>query len=286
MTLAYKSFGEGTPVLFVHGWQLNNDYDIADFEPIFAHATGYRRVYIDLPGMGATPADASTVDLQSMHDKIVAFIDQHISPDKFLLVGTSAGGYIARALATRFESQLLGVHLKVPLIEPENSRRDLDVAKPILEDEAVVRLALGDQSPSLGQILIQTPAYIRSLLAKMTATVFPADAMADHEALDPIRNDSQRYSLDLIQKRREIVFSKPALIITGRHDDVVGYRDSLRLLEVYPRATFVALDRGIHLLPVDEGNLVQSMVLDWLKRVEELSKGELVSARVQSMNAR
>jgi len=286
MTLAYKSFGEGTPVLFVHGWQLNNDYDIADFEPIFAHAPGYRRVYIDLPGMGTTPADASIVDLQSMHDRIVAFIDQHISPDKFLLVGTSAGGYIARALATRFESQLLGVHLKVPLIEPENSRRDLDVAKPILEDEAVVRLALGDQSPSLGQIIIQTPAYIRSLLAKMTATVFPADAMADHEALDPIRNDSQRYSLDLIQKRREFVFSKPALIITGRHDDVVGYRDSLRLLEVYPRATFVALDRGIHLLPVDEGNLVQSLVLDWLKRVEELSKGELVSARVQSMNAR
>ena len=286
MTLAYKSFGDGTPVLFVHGWQLNNDYDIADFEPIFAHAPGYRRVYIDLPGMGTTPADASIVDLQSMHDRIVAFIDQHISPDKFLLVGTSAGGYIARALATRFESQLLGVHLKVPLIEPENSRRDLDVAKPILEDEAVVRLALGDQSPSLGQIIIQTPAYIRSLLAKMTATVFPADAMADHEALDPIRNDSQRYSLDLIQKRREFVFSKPALIITGRHDDVVGYRDSLRLLEVYPRATFVALDRGIHLLPVDEGNLVQSLVLDWLKRVEELSKGELVSARVQSMNAR
>ena len=286
MTLAYKSFGEGTPALFVHGWQLNNDYDIADFEPIFAHAPGYRRVYIDLPGMGATPADASIVDLQSMHDKVVAFIDQHISPDKFLLVGTSAGGYIARALATHFESQLLGVHLKVPLIEPENSRRDLDVAKPILEDEAVVRLALGDQSPSLGQILVQTPAYIRSLLAKMTATVFPADAMADHEALDPIRNNSQRYSLDLIQKRREIVFSKPALIITGRHDDVVGYRDSLRLLEVYPRATFVVLDRGIHLLPVDEGNLVQSLVLDWLKRVEELSNGELVSARVQSMNAR
>jgi len=274
MPLAYKSFGEGTPILFVHGWELNNNYDIADFEPIFAHAPGYRRIYIDLPGMGATPADASIVDLQSMFDKIVAFIDQHISPSKFLLVGSSAGGYVARALATHFEAQILGVHLKVPLIEPENSRRDLDVARVIIEDEAAVRLALEGQTRSLGQILVQTPAYIRSLLAKMTATVFPADAMADHKVLDIIRNDQKRYSLDSIEKRREVVISKPSLIITGRHDDVTGYRDALRLLDIYPRATFVALDRGIHLLPIDEGDLVQSLVLDWLRRVDESSKGQ------------
>ena len=284
MPLAHKSFGGGTPVLFVHGWELNNDYDIADFEPIFAqHAQGdmYRRIYIDLPGMGATLADAtSIVDIQSMYDEIVTFIDQHISPSKFLLVGSSMGGYIVRALATQFEPQLLGVHLKVPVIEPENLRRDLDVVKPIIEDEAVVRQALGGQSASLGQILVQTPAYIRSLLAKMTATVLPAVAMVQNEVLQPIRDDPKLYSLDLIEKRREAVFSKPSLIITGRHDDVVGYRDALRLLEIYPRATFVALDRGIHLLPIDEGDMVQSLVLDWLRRVEEFSKKEHTAATV------
>jgi pimeloyl-ACP methyl ester carboxylesterase len=207
-----------------------------------------------------------------MFDKIVAFIDQQISPSKFLLVGSSAGGYIARALATQFESQILGVLLKVPLIEPENSRRDLDVAKVIIEDQVAMRLALEGQTQSLGQILVQTPAYIRSLLAKMSATVFPSDAMANHEVLDIIRNDQKRYSLDLIEKRREVVISKPSLIITGRHDDVTGYRDALRLLDIYPRATFVALDRGIHLLPIDEGDLVRSLVLDWLRRVDESSK--------------
>lgn len=272
MPLAYKSFGEGTPILFVHGWELNNDYDIAEFEPIFAHAPGYRRIYIDLPGMGATPADASIVDLQSIYDEIVAFINEHVSPNKFLLVGSSLGGYIVRALAMQFEPQLLGVHLKVPVIEPETSRRDLDVVKPIIEDEAVVRQALEGQTTSLDQILIQTPAYIRSLLAKLTATVLPAVAIAKMEVLEPIRNDPQRYSLDVIEKGRETVFSKPSLIIAGRHDDVVGYRDALRLLEVYPRATFAALDRGIHILPIDEGDLVQSLVLDWLRRVEESSK--------------
>lgn len=273
MPLAYKSFGEGTPILFVHGWELNKEHDIAEFEPIFAHAPGYRRVYIDMPGMGATPADASIVDLQSIYNEIVTFIDQQISPNKFLLVGSSLGGYIVRALATQFEPQLLGVHLKVPVIEPETSRRDLDAVKPIIENEEVVRQALeGRSTTSLDQILVQTPAYIRSLLTKLTATVLPAVAMAKMDVLEPIRNDPKRYSLEMIEKGRETVFSKPSLIIAGRHDDVVGYRDALRLLEIYPRATFAALDRGIHILPVDEGDLVQSLVLDWLRRVEESSK--------------
>jgi pimeloyl-ACP methyl ester carboxylesterase len=278
MPLAYKSFGadDGIPILFIHGWQLSNAYDIADFEPIFAHSQvpSYRRIYTDLPGMGATPADPSIVDLQSMYDQVATFIEQEISPSKFLLVGTSCGGYFARALATQFGEQILGVLLKVPMMEPDDLRRDRDGFKAIVEDGEAVRLALSEkQASSLGDILIQTPAYIRSLLAKMTTSVWPGVGLAKSDVLDPIRNDPRRYSLDLLREPgREKVFEKPSLIITGRHDDVVGYRDSLRLLEIYPRATSVALDRGVHLLPVDEGDLVQSLVLDWLRRVEEFSK--------------
>jgi pimeloyl-ACP methyl ester carboxylesterase len=278
MPLAYKSFGadDGIPILFIHGWQLSNAYDIADFEPIFAHSQvpSYRLIYTDLPGMGATPADPSIVDLQSMYDQVATFIEQEISPSKFLLVGTSCGGYFARALATQFGEQILGVLLKVPMMEPDDLRRDRDGFKAIVEDGEAVRLALSEkQASSLGDILIQTPAYIRSLLAKMTTSVWPGVGLAKSDVLDPIRNDPRRYSLDLLREPgREKVFEKPSLIITGRHDDVVGYRDSLRLLEIYPRATSVALDRGVHLLPVDEGDLVQSLVLDWLRRVEEFSK--------------
>lgn len=280
MSLAYKSFGEGSPILFIHGWEMDNAFDIAEFEPIFAQLPGYRRLYIDLPGMGTSPADASIVDLQSMYDRVVAFIDQEISPNQFILVGTSLGGYIVRALATQFQHQLLGVHLRVPVIEPDNNFRDLDDIKPIIEDEATMRFALGAQVSSMGQILVQTPAYIRTVVEKMTKSILPAVALANSEVLDPIRNDPSRYSLDVIRSGGEAVFSKPSLIITGRHDDVVGYRDSLCLLKLYPRATFAAMDRVTHLLPVDEGDLLQSLVLDWLRRVEEVAKKEPITDAV------
>ncbi|KAK5114384.1 hypothetical protein LTR85_010206 [Meristemomyces frigidus] len=271
MPLANKSFGEGTPVLFVHGWELDSAYDIAEFEPIFSKLTGYRRIYFDLPGMGKTPADEAIVDMESIYARVVAFIEEHISPASFILIGTSLGGYLARALATQFEPQILGLHLKVPVIEPDDRRRDLDVFKPVVQNEASMGLIPNGQLRSIGNVLVQTPAYISMLVAKMTSIVVPSEASANSAVLDPIRADPRRYSLDLIESRREASFNKPTLIITGRHDDVVGYRDSLRLLELYPRATFVALDRGIHLLPIDEGHLVQALVLDWLRRVEESS---------------
>lgn len=271
MSLAYTSYGEGTPILFIHGWELSGAYEATEFEPMFSRLeeTHYRRIYIDLPGMGNSPADETITDLQSMHDRVAAFIDQHISPARFLLVGTSLGGYLARALATKYRSQVLGVLLKVPLIEPDNAKRDVDVAQPILKDETSMSLIPAAQLPSLGgQVLVQTPAYIGKLMAKV-AVATTSTTKTNTKILETIRNDPQRYSLPLLESGGELQFEGPSLILTGRHDDVVGFRDSLRLLELYSRASFVVLDRGTHFLPVDEGEVVQGLVLDWLRRVGE-----------------
>ena len=278
MHLEYKrSGGEGTPIVFIHGWELSAAYESAEWEPIFdrlgEQAQHYRRYYIDLPGMGLSPIDATVFDLQSMLDRIADFIHLHISPEKFLLVGTSLGGYLARALATRFGDQVIGVLLKVPLIEPENERRDVEIAKPIVRNEDAMAVIPTSQLPDLGgSVLVQTPAYIGKLLAKV-AVANESTTTNNNAALEAIRNDPKRYSLPLLESGGEVKFEGPALILTGRHDDVVGYRDALRLLEVYPRASFVVLDRGTHFLPVDEGDLVQGLVGDWLRRVEEAEDG-------------
>ena len=275
MHLEYKrSGGEGTPILFIHGWELSAAYESAEWDPIFdrlgEQAQHYRRYYIDLPGMGLSPIDATVFDLQSMLDRIADFIHLHISPEKFLLVGTSLGGYLARALATGFGDQVIGVLLKVPLIEPANERRDVEIAKPIVRNEDAMALVPTSQLPDLGgSVLVQTPVYIDKLLAKV-AVANKATTTNNNAALESIRNDPKRYSLPLLESGGEVKFERPALILTGRHDDVVGYRDALRLLEVYPRASFVVLDRGTHFLPVDEGGLVEGLVGDWLRRVEEM----------------
>src|SRR6185312_4678968 len=64
-------------------------------------------------------------------------------------------------------------------------------------------------------------------------------------------------------------FPAPTLILTGRQDSMVGYRDAWGLLENYPRATFVTLDRAGHALAEEQATLFRALVGEWLDRVEE-----------------
>jgi pimeloyl-ACP methyl ester carboxylesterase len=61
----------------------------------------------------------------------------------------------------------------------------------------------------------------------------------------------------------------PTLIITGRQDSAVGYRDAWEILDNFPRGTFAVLDRSGHFLPFEQEALFHALVDEWLDRVEE-----------------
>ena len=48
----YDVIGTGMPVLIIHGWGISKLTMKGAFEPIFSEVDGYKRFYIDLPGMG------------------------------------------------------------------------------------------------------------------------------------------------------------------------------------------------------------------------------------------
>ena len=62
-------------------------------------------------------------------------------------------------------------------------------------------------------------------------------------------------------------FTRPALILTGRQDDVVGYEDQWALLPHYPRATFAVLDVAGHNLQFEQPALFDALMSEWLDRV-------------------
>jgi pimeloyl-ACP methyl ester carboxylesterase len=266
--LSAHEIGDGLPVLIIHGWELNGKVEELDFEPIFAKAPGFCRIYVDLPGMGTTPAN-NIRDLDDIHLRLVQFIDARLGKSRFLLVGSSCGGYLARALAQKYSKQVDGLLLRVPLIEPKDSFRDVDTFQPLFLNEQFMSTISSEDKALLGNVHIQTPAYIKSLKAKYQEAFLPALAAADKEVLDPIRADPRRYQISLASGDKHSKLFAPTLIICGRQDESVGYRDSLRLLELYPRSTYIVLDRGRHDLPVDENRVFEALVHDWLTRVDE-----------------
>ncbi|KAK5712056.1 hypothetical protein LTR15_012125 [Elasticomyces elasticus] len=253
--LAYQDVGQGLPVLIIHGWTMSGSVEAIDFEPVFIKQPGYRRLYMDLPGMGQTPAGAIK-DLDSMLQSVSTFVEKQILPSKFLIIGTSCGAYLARALAYKYASAVDGLLIRVPLIEPVTSKRDLDPFMPVISNNALLSsLSITDRE-TLGDIPVQTPEYIDSLRGRLRTSILPAIAASDSAVLEPIRNDQDLYRLTAPMHSPDMPFAKPTLILTGRQDTVVGYRDAWPLLACYPRATFVALDRMDHGLPVDDTDVL------------------------------
>ena len=94
--LSTYEIGEGLPILFVHGWQMDHRAEQVDFEPIFSKISGFRRVYVDLPGMGTSPANGIR-NLDDIYVRLAQFIETRLGGSRFLLVGSSCGGYFAHA---------------------------------------------------------------------------------------------------------------------------------------------------------------------------------------------
>ena len=270
-TIDYEAHGEGRPILLLHGWTMDRRVEIFDYEKIFAARPGWWRIYPDLPGMGRSVAKAGLSNQDDVLDSLLAFVDQ-VLPGRFVLAGTSLGAYLARAIAARRRSSIAGLLLRVPCIFAEDARRTLPPFEALVADEAFMASLDADDRAYLGDLLIQTPAYAESLKHKGDAVVQPA-IQATAPIANEIRADPKRYgfSFDLIEAEK--TFDEPTLIIAGRRDTTVGYRDAWSILDSYPRATFVALDRADHGWPMETPNLLPALVDDWLERIARAERG-------------
>ncbi|KAJ6172472.1 hypothetical protein N7470_001539 [Penicillium chermesinum] len=237
--LSAHEIGDGLPVLIIHGWQGDGRVEELDFEPIFSQILGLRRIYIDLPGMGKTPAN-NVKDLDDMYHRLEQFIDSRLRGSRFVLIGTSCGGYLARAIAQKYSDQIDGLLLRVPLIEPDDNKRDLDAFQALVRDQQIMSSISAEDKETLGDILVQTPAYVAALKAKFEKAYLPAQAASDTKVLGPIRNDLQRYSLSWSLDDKDVKFP-----CTDTHY------------------------RGTHGIPVDENGVFEALVRDWTTRINE-----------------
>lgn len=239
--------------------------EVATFDPTFAEA-GYARLYCDLPGMGRSAGMAVPSDLNGFLDAILALVRDEIGDRPFVLAGTSAGAYLARGVAARLGAQVRGMVLRVPLVHP--ARRDRD-APVVLRDDADVMAGLDQaQRAVLEQPpLVQASFWIDDLTAKLQATVVPAMQAANQDALARVRDNPRRYVLSGADDWPD--FTAPALIVAGRQDDSVGWRDAMRLCGTWPRASIAVLDMAGHEFPLAfQMPLFQALLRDFLHRLE------------------
>ena len=91
--VAYEERGEGRPLVAIHGWTGCRLQMTERLEPVFAELPGYRRIYLDLPGMGETPPCTRVRNTDEMLAFVRAFIDRVVGESTpYLVAGHSYGG--------------------------------------------------------------------------------------------------------------------------------------------------------------------------------------------------
>ena len=244
--------GAGVPVLALHGAGVDHREVMACLEPVFQGLPGYRRIYPDLPGMGRTSAPEAISSADDVLDVLDAFVDQAVGDRPLVVVGHSAGGYYAQAIARRRAEQVVGLALLCPLLP---GMRDVPG-----QDVVFGSGDLGDEE-FRDYFVVRTPATV----ARYDEYVAPAGLLADQSALERI---GQRWELTGRPEDAE-PYPHPTLVVTGRQDSSVGYAHAWEIVDRYPRATFAVLDRAGHALPHEQPELLRALVTEWLDRVRD-----------------
>lgn len=270
ITLNYKVRGEGRPLLLLHGFPTDHRAMIGMIEPIFAQRNGWKRIYLDLPGMGQSEGADWILSSEDMIEVIIDFTDQVIQSEHFAIAGQSYGGYLAQGMVYKRPELVDGLLLIVPSTKPNVDKAEYGVPDPvILYDEPdsladVLPELLEQIGDMLNLLVIRTPEIVQRTLNEIIAGVM----IGDQEFLRRFRtSDAYRFPFDIHELPQ--IFERPMLALYGRQDSVVGFPDVKKMLMSYPRGSIVVLDRSGHNLPMEQETLYHALVNEWLDRVEE-----------------
>ena len=268
ITVHYEMFGEGRPIIMLHGWSADHRHVESDMEPLFRQRDGWKRIYPDLPGHGRTPGKDWITNQDKILDVVLDFIDNVIPGQRFVLAGASAGAYLARGIILYRSASIDGLLLDVPVIV-HGEKRHVPSHVTLVADPALV----SELEPDVAEWLQYTVVQSRKVVDYLRANFTSESETGDQTFQAKIREHPENYAFSFDVDALPQPFPAPVLIITGRQDSIVGYNDAYEILENYPRGTFAILDRSGHFASFEQEDLFHALVGEWLDRVEEYAGG-------------
>lgn len=261
LAIFYETYGTGRPIVMLPGRPSDHHIMARFMEPLFTQRDGWLRLYPDLPGTGLTPAVNRLATHDQMLEAMLAFIDTVLPGQRFVLAGYSYGGYLARGVLSRRAASIDGVLLCAPQVKADSAQAQLPKRTTILKNPQLLAQLEPDFAPLVEDLVVVQSSTVTETL---------------HDVLDgPEPNHPFNQRLETASPASFEVdpppplFGGPTLLLTARQDHLCGYRDAWELLEHYPRATFVVLDRAGHFVGIEQEVLCQALMREWLDRVEE-----------------
>ncbi len=252
-TLSVLDVGQGSPILFVHGFPLDQTMWR---EQVAELSRDFRCVVPDLRGFGQSTVTEGTVTMEQFADDLAKLLDALAITEPVVLCGLSMGGYIAWQFARRHADQLRGLILCDTRAVPDSAeaaanRRKLaeDVVRtgPELVANAMLPKLFSDRATDrrtelndeLRRVILATDP--RGIAAASRGMAERADAHAWLPAID-----------------------YPALLLVGEQDVISTPAEMSEITAAMPKATFRMIADAGHLAPLENPGPTNEAIRNFL----------------------
>lgn len=259
MKLHYEIHGKGTPILIIHGLGCDMRLMKECIEPAFDDCLEYKRIYVDLPGMGFSTANGQFASSDRILEVLLAFIEFAI-PTSFLLIGESFGGYLSQGIVSSINTRVLGLFLLCPVVFPAHDDRAIPKNIKKYYDNNFLDSLTDEELTNFTYcgVICNEDTYVR-----YKRSILPGLRIGNTAFIDKLSlNYSFSKKLDLV------LFEKPVTILCGKQDNVVGFVDQFSLMSQLLYSEYVVLDKAGHNLQIEHPAQVENIVKNWIKRTE------------------
>nr|WP_244960544.1 alpha/beta hydrolase [Pseudoclavibacter chungangensis] len=256
--------GRGTPLIVLHGNGVDHRL-LLSLDHVFADGP-WERIFIDLPGFGGTAALTGTGGLIELACWLESAVDALLGEGPFAILANSLGGLLALHLTARLGTRVFGLALIAPVVEPDRARRTLPARTVVERDDAVLASLPPADREAFTDVAVRQTA---ESWAMFRDHALPGIRAADGEAMARL---ARHYRLDDGPSLGSLRFEGPTVIVTGRQDHVVGFRDQFELLDRFDAASYVVVDGAGHNVHLEQPDLVDALLREWAHRVVSTGK--------------
>jgi 3-oxoadipate enol-lactonase len=238
VALAFEEYGQGPPVVFLHGYPL--DHTI--WQPLVPHLQNIARLILpDLRGFGKSPVPAGTYTMREMAEDVVGLLDQ-LEIEKAVLVGHSMGGYVSLAFAHAYPGRLAGLGLvatQAGADTPERRQSRLKTASAV--KRRGVKPVVNSMLPKLTQ-----KTELTQPLSDLMMQAQPAGVIGS------LRGMAERP--DMVGNLSNIAV--PAVVLAGGADQILSLENMKTMAQMLPKGWLVEIPDGGHMLMMESPDQV------------------------------
>lgn len=252
-TLSVNDAGDGSPILFVHGFPLDHTMwreQVADL------SRDFRCIVPDLRGFGQSTVTEGKVTMEQFADDLAALLDALAIAEPVVLCGLSMGGYIAWQFVRRHAARLKTLILCDTRAAPDSP------------EAAANRLKLADDVVPLGPELV-----VKSMLPRLITPGFKVRELSWIEEVRQVMLATNSHGIAAASRGMAeradarpwlATIECPALVLVGEQDAISPPAEMSEIASTLPRATFRVIPDAGHLAPLENPQPVNEAIRTFL----------------------